>query len=164
MPQKYRHLNDADLEKSLKSKFSDACNGTVDVIEILEEFERRKLYLKLGYRSLLEYCVQELKAIEKKEVVAECGAAPPVVFKKYVSAPLRREVWRKAEGKCCFVSTENQLRCNSVYQLEVDHIVPLALGGTSTIENLRLVCRAHNQHYARIEFGEEFMSQFEKSS
>ncbi|HYQ27068.1 MAG TPA: HNH endonuclease, partial [Polyangiaceae bacterium] len=36
---------------------------------------------------------------------------------------------------------------------ELDHVDPWAEGGESTIENLRLRCRAHNQRYARLYFG-----------
>jgi 5-methylcytosine-specific restriction endonuclease McrA len=35
--------------------------------------------------------------------------------------------------------------------------VPRACGGESTPENLRLLCRAHNQHKAERELGAEFM-------
>ncbi|MBK9322947.1 MAG: HNH endonuclease [Bdellovibrionaceae bacterium] len=35
------------------------------------------------------------------------------------------------------------------FQLEVDHIKPLALGGEHRAENLRILCRAHNQLAAK---------------
>jgi 5-methylcytosine-specific restriction endonuclease McrA len=41
--------------------------------------------------------------------------------------------------------------------LEFDHIDPVACGGESTKANLRLLCRAHNQHAAERAFGAEFM-------
>jgi hypothetical protein len=41
--------------------------------------------------------------------------------------------------------------------LEFDHIEPVARGGTSTVDNLRLRCRAHNQYEAERIFGAEFM-------
>jgi hypothetical protein len=34
--------------------------------------------------------------------------------------------------------------CDSRRRLELDHITPLALGGKSTVENLRVACRSHN--------------------
>jgi len=57
-----------------------------------------------------------------------------------VSAKNRRQVSLRAQNKC-----EN---CGSEYALEVDHIRPLALGGTSDLENLRLLCRHCNQRAA----------------
>jgi hypothetical protein len=43
--------------------------------------------------------------------------------------------------------------------LEFDHILPVARGGESTADNLRLRCRAHNQYEAERTFGAEFMRQ-----
>jgi hypothetical protein len=42
--------------------------------------------------------------------------------------------------------------------LEFDHVVPVARGGTATVEGLRLRCRTHNQYEADRVFGAEFMS------
>ncbi|HWV88895.1 MAG TPA: HNH endonuclease signature motif containing protein, partial [Burkholderiales bacterium] len=48
-------------------------------------------------------------------------------------------------------------RCASRDYLEYDHVVPVARGGTATVENLRLRCRAHNQLEAERVYGREFM-------
>ena len=41
--------------------------------------------------------------------------------------------------------------------LELDHTVPVARGGASTVANLRMLCSAHNRHAAEGEFGREHM-------
>jgi 5-methylcytosine-specific restriction endonuclease McrA len=48
--------------------------------------------------------------------------------------------------------------------LELDHIVPVALGGRSTVDNLRLCCRAHNTLHAEQVFGREHMDQFRRDA
>ncbi|MEO7868641.1 MAG: HNH endonuclease, partial [Candidatus Eisenbacteria bacterium] len=48
-------------------------------------------------------------------------------------------------------------RCQCDSRLELDHIEPVARGGETTVENLRLRCRAHNQHEAERVFGAGFM-------
>ena len=45
----------------------------------------------------------------------------------------------------------------SANQRQFDHIEPVARGGASTVENLRLLCRAHNQHAAERKYGVQFM-------
>jgi 5-methylcytosine-specific restriction endonuclease McrA len=75
---------------------------------------------------------------------------------RHISAETRREVHERDEGRCAFVS-ENGKRCDSRHMVEFDHDVPRACGGESTPENLRLLCRAHNQHKAKRELGAEFM-------
>ena len=73
-----------------------------------------------------------------------------------VPAEVRREVWTRDGGRCTFVGTSGH-RCESRRSLEYDHVRPLARGGVSSTENLRLRCRAHNQHEADMAFGPGFM-------
>ncbi len=49
------------------------------------------------------------------------------------------------------------MRCPSRMRVEFDHVTPVASGGESTVANLRLCCRAHNQYRADRAFGVEFM-------
>lgn len=67
-------------------------------------------------------------------------------------AQIRREVFQKADTQC-----EN---CGSSHALEIDHIQPRALGGNSSAENLRLLCRSCNQRAAIKKFGVKHMGSF----
>jgi 5-methylcytosine-specific restriction endonuclease McrA len=67
---------------------------------------------------------------------------------------LYRQVWERDGGRCAFVSADGH-RCGGTVRLEVDHIRPVAQGGERTLENLRLLCRAHNQHEAERVLGKE---------
>ena len=51
-----------------------------------------------------------------------------------------------------------QLLCPARELLEFDHIQPLAMGGTTTADNLRQRCHAHNQYAADCAFGADFMA------
>jgi 5-methylcytosine-specific restriction endonuclease McrA len=62
------------------------------------------------------------------------------------------EVYVRDNG-CCTFCAEDGRRCGARRFLELDHVTPWAVGGQSTVENLRLRCRAHNQHSARRYFG-----------
>jgi hypothetical protein len=59
---------------------------------------------------------------------------------------IRRAVWSRDQGRCAFASEAG--RCGETAFVEFHHIVPFATGGASTIENLELRCRAHNQYEA----------------
>lgn len=66
-----------------------------------------------------------------------------------VPRALRDEVWQRDSGRCTFMNSEG-IRCPATSWLEIDHIRPYSLGGRSdNVENLRLLCRAHNQMMAR---------------
>src|SRR6185503_14375119 len=68
---------------------------------------------------------------------------------RYIVAQTRRDVWKKAHGKC-----EN---CGGLYRLQIDHVQPHALGGSNRIENLRLLCFHCNQREADLKLGREKM-------
>ncbi len=63
---------------------------------------------------------------------------------RYVPAHLRDEVFVRDNNRCTFVAS-NGRRCESTHCLQVDHIVPVALGGNSSFENLRVLCAQHNR-------------------
>jgi 5-methylcytosine-specific restriction endonuclease McrA len=50
--------------------------------------------------------------------------------------------------------------CGSHYALQIDHIVPRALGGSDSPSNLRLLCRSCNQRSAIRHFGVAKMSHY----
>ncbi|MCB0349627.1 MAG: HNH endonuclease [Bdellovibrionales bacterium] len=80
------------------------------------------------------------------------------ICRPYISTHLKAEVWRKCEAKCSFKAKGDSKPCGSRYRLEVDHIVPVAKGGKTEIENLRLLCQTHNLYEAKRLFGLEHMS------
>jgi hypothetical protein len=76
-----------------------------------------------------------------------------------IPAAVRREVWARDNG-CCSWRSRDGRRCGSRWKLELDHIQPVALGGDSTVANLRLICRAHNVRHAEQIFGRRHMARF----
>lgn len=63
---------------------------------------------------------------------------------RYVPAAVRRAVYARDGDQCAFVGREG--RCQERGFLELHHIHPYADGGPSTVDNLQLRCRAHNQY------------------
>jgi hypothetical protein len=64
---------------------------------------------------------------------------------RYISKALRFKLWTRDNGRCT--------NCGSQTNLQVDHIKPVALGGDSNFENLRLLCFNCNQRSAIRSFG-----------
>ena len=71
---------------------------------------------------------------------------------RHIPASVRRAVWARDAGRCAFEGTEG--RCGESGFLEFHHVVPFARGGEATVDNIKLRCRAHNQHEAVEEFGD----------
>ena len=101
--------------------------------------------------ALLEKLEKRKKAVTSKPC-APRGASSP----RSIPAHVRRAVFERDGDQCTFVS-ENGWRCEARDFLELDHIEPVAGGGASTLANLRVRCRAHNQMAADQLFGAEFM-------
>jgi hypothetical protein len=96
--------------------------------------------------------------IEKRKFAATPkprGSAAPAETRR-IPAHVRRAVRKRDAGRCTFVSDSGH-RCESRKFLEFDHIVPVAKGGPSTVANVRLRCRAHNQLAAERAYGAGFM-------
>lgn len=49
---------------------------------------------------------------------------------------IREDVLRKYNYSC--------VNCNSVDSLQIDHIIPLSLGGTNDVSNLQVLCKSCN--------------------
>jgi HNH endonuclease len=71
---------------------------------------------------------------------------------RHVPTAVSREVYLRDEGRCTFCSKHGR-RCGARRFLQLDHVTPWAVEGQSSVENLRLRCRAHNLHAARLYFG-----------
>ena len=87
---------------------------------------------------------------------AAAGPRETVAGSRHIPAAVKRAV-RKRDGEQCTFVSEDARRCPARRMLEFDHIEPVARGGASTVANVHLVCRAHNQHAAENAFGIEFM-------
>ena len=90
-------------------------------------------------------------AVERSQALARhlaalngCGASPGS-RSRYIPVAVRREVWRRDNGCCSYVDPHSGRRCGSRYRLEIDHVVPFALGGATELWNLRIRCRAHHR-------------------
>jgi 5-methylcytosine-specific restriction endonuclease McrA len=99
--------------------------------------------------------------LERRKFAATSRPRPPQKRTgsnpRHVPAKVRRAVWERDGGRCTFVSTAGH-RCEARTRIELDHIEPVARGGTATVNGMRLRCRAHNQYAAECAFGAGFMN------
>lgn len=89
-----------------------------------------------GLEELVEKMIdRELTAYENARPRASRGSSNP----RYISKRLRNAVLQKANYKC------QKPNCQERHFLQIDHIIPVRLGGKAEIENLQVLCGAHNR-------------------
>ena len=60
----------------------------------------------------------------------------------YISVELRRQVAARDRNRCTYCQTSE---VNSGLPMTIDHIIPIAQGGSTTLQNLCLACRRCNE-------------------
>jgi hypothetical protein len=116
--------------------------------------------LEAGLDALLDRAAKRKGLVERPR-----RSSPPAVAdagdgnSRYVPAAVRREVWRRDEGRCQWATADGGI-CGSTYRCELDHVVPFARGGKPTVDGLRVLCRVHNDLAARNTYGDAWMDRF----
>lgn len=98
-----------------------------------------------------ECIFQENKDQENSENagINSCSAKPPAKAQRsrHIPQSVRRFIYQRDHGCCSYQDIQTQKKCNSKFQLEIDHIKPFSWGGPNDANNLRLVCRQHNKFF-----------------
>ncbi|MDD9987740.1 MAG: hypothetical protein OXQ31_15810 [Spirochaetaceae bacterium] len=97
-------------------------------------------------------------AAATKPAGAATPTAKPCASGRAIPAAVKRQVWQRDGGRCSYLDRRTGRRCNSRHLIEIDHILPYALGGGADPANLRLLCevrdnaesRSRRSHQARL--------------
>jgi 5-methylcytosine-specific restriction endonuclease McrA len=77
------------------------------------------------------------RRLERAHALAASEAEPSALRRRPIPRDLRIAVWERDGGAC--------VECGARFDLQYDHLIPLALGGASTLENLQVLCAPCNQ-------------------
>jgi hypothetical protein len=83
----------------------------------------------------------------------------PRLRSRYVPAHIRRAVWERDGGQCQYPLQAGGI-CGETSQAELDHIPGFALGAKTTVEDMRVLCRFHQDVSARQLYGDDVMNHY----
>lgn len=96
-----------------------------------EEVVARVKHKVLSEDKVFQKMKSEIELFEKLEKM------PPKHRRESIPDDVRVFVWRRDEGRC--------VRCGSQEKIELDHIIPLAKGGSNTARNVQVLCERCNR-------------------
>ncbi len=165
---KLKNLSNDNLISDLKDIVCRERELLTKLLHYLKEVEQRRLYAQKGYDSLFSFIKALDLALERLDpenkpsnsrrkpsqpkMKPTLTPAPECKAKRYIPQKIKRQIWRRDKGKCQFKDKRTGQLCHSQYKLELDHAWPYSLGGSNTVQNLRLHCRTHNQYRASLIF------------
>jgi hypothetical protein len=79
----------------------------------------------------------------------------------YVTAAARRVVDQRDGGQCRFVDKQGN-RCSARTQIQHHHVIPRALGGARSPDNIQQMCRTHNLYLAERDYGKGKMAAYRR--
>lgn len=86
-----------------------------------------------------------LAALSKAKHLSKTSSTAKLRVKRSpIKITTQRALLKKARHCCEYQDPRTGRKCESRYQLQVDHIQPLALGGKNEMRNFRILCRTHN--------------------
>jgi 5-methylcytosine-specific restriction endonuclease McrA len=97
------------------------------------------LYVQLKMKREREAFDELVKTTLQEAIRENAGEKiSPLDFNsRNIPSKVRREVWRRDQGKC--------QNCGSRKNLEYDHIIPFSEGGSNTARNIELLCEECNR-------------------
>lgn len=113
-------------------------NWSDKTLKLFDEIKLKYSRKNLNQDQLCQFVFEN----ELKE--SDANFSPPAERQsgtRHIPQALRRYILTR--DKAC-------VRCGSTFKLEIDHIQPFSMGGKTTKENLRVLCRSCNQR-ARIQ-------------
>ena len=93
--------------------------------------------LILEHRARRQKRIDRARTLYSPEEVPRRPDEPTRPGREPIPDDVKMFVWKRDGGRC--------VSCGSRQSLEFDHIIPLAMGGSSTARNLQLLCETCNR-------------------
>jgi HNH endonuclease len=90
------------------------------------------------YALLVTEQQREDRRIDRAKQMVAMGSKPKVAMTRgQIADDVKQLVWTRDGGRC--------RNCGSLVELQFDHVIPVAMGGSSELENLQILCGPCNR-------------------
>jgi HNH endonuclease len=89
------------------------------------------------YALVYERLRRRQRQLERAHAVMATGSLPRQPRRDVIPREVKRAVFER-DGGCC-------VECGSRFEIQYDHIIPVARGGANTVANLQILCVPCNQ-------------------
>ncbi len=151
-PSRYKIQFTAGAEMHEKLRRLQALTGSYDLATVIEEAVTEKLE-RLEARRFG-------KTEKPRKELDEAGVSPS---SRYIPAAVKRAVYERDGDRCTFIDARGK-RCTECNRLEFHHQTTFARGGDHSLDNICLMCRAHNGYLAERDYGKALMETDRRSS
>lgn len=123
-----------------------------DLLTLLAEKQIHKILGKEKPKSSMNETASTDNTASNAQQTAQVSLMPKSATQSFLVARKRGHIKVTTKrsllvtaGYCCEYQNQNTgIKCGSKYQLQMDHIQPIACGGKDEKANLRVLCRTHN--------------------
>lgn len=125
----YRIIADAELTKDLEDlkALRSHLNPGMGITELIKD--------------MAKFCKRHWDPAQRRSRATSAARSD----KRQPPSATESLIWKRDSHGCTYVSPLTGKRCGSKHLIECDHIIPWSRGGGNEPENMRLLCKTHNQ-------------------
>jgi hypothetical protein len=140
--EKINHLKSLISHENISPTNYELLNLALDAA--IEKIEKKKgLYDKPQKIENLKVKSNKKSLVESKGTIIAKTKRFSLKRSRYISRSVKRLALARANHQCEQVHLDGT-RCLSKFQLQFDHMIPFSKGGSSSFENIQVLCRVHN--------------------
>jgi hypothetical protein len=89
------------------------------------------------YALVYERRLRDRRKLARAHATLALDQAPPAPRRTGLPLDVRKAVWERDGGAC--------VECGDTFELQFDHVIPVALGGATIADNLQVLCGPCNR-------------------